>query len=834
MDIPLYGRALWTYKWLLLAGIVVAVLASLMSGYRLEGSKLTSRAVESYTSSTTVLLSNGQTSLFQAKAPGEAIEQGQSAPQRRDLSATAILYAYLISGDVIRSATEDAVGTFASDEAVTAVQRTTQPPTSELTPGRFNLPVVSVIGTAATAERAEQISRAATEAFESYVSQQQDSAQVPADQRVSLNTLNIGSAERVDTGNPLIGVVVVGAGTLAIFIALIFVLYNARMRRAADEQGGAAGDARQHEVLEHEDGDGTRVKVRHAADDDRSNGSSESVVPLSEPAPGGGTALLTRSDEAAPAAAGGATKRSRRSSAPRVYTLRVVLSGLLLAAVCLAAAAYLPTPVVGGVLAMVAIATIGRRALTSWTGLLVVLVAIILFVPVRRFKLPIPLPFALEPYRAIIVVLTLAVIISLLVDPRFSWRRTGFGSVIGILLAGMTLSVATNVESLANQGLLSSAVGALVNYGVLFGIFFLVRVLLVSERRVQLLVNLLALGGAFIGAAAAVERLLRFNIFLRLGSLAQLQRIADETEILRGGGARAFGSAQHPIALSVLLAMLMPLAVYQAKHSAWPSGAVRRQFFWVGCAMLMGVGIICSVSRTSLVVLSAIAVVAVLARPALFKRLVLIGVPAAAVASLVAPGVVLSLLRSFLNPSALIASQYVAAGWRGSGRLADLGPNLQAAMVHPFFGTGVGSRIVVGPAANALILDDQMLNTLLETGFVGIICVVLLVWYPVVRLWIFSRSPSTPARLTDLAVALLSAMVGYFVSLFFFDGFGFLQTVMVFAILLAIGGWLITEVPASRRPRRAAPWPIYVAARRTPAATSTPAPATSGPPPAVT
>jgi hypothetical protein len=521
---------------------------------------------------------------------------------------------------------------------------------------------------------------------------------------------------------------------------------------------------------------------------------------LSEDGSRSGTLLLAHeAAEAAPAVSREPIGKVRR---PRVYTLRVVLSGLLLAAVALAAAAYLPAPLVGGVFALVSIVVICHRALLSWTGLLVALLCIILFIPVRRLKLPIPLPFALEPYRVIIVLLILAVVVSLLVDPRFSWRRTGFGPAFALLFCAFVLSIATNIEGLSASGRIGGATAALFNYAMLFSIFFLTRILLTSENRVKLVLRLLTIGGAFVGAMAAVERVTQVNIFLRLGPLLGLQRMSDPLELVRSGGARAYGSASHPIALSVLLAMLIPLAVYQAKHSGWPRSGGGRQLFWVGCGVLMGVGIICTVSRTSLVVLAVMSLVGVVARPALFKRLILIGIPAAALASLVAPGVVLIMIRGFTNPSSLIASQYSAAGFRGSGRLADLLPNLTAAMVHPFFGTGVGSRVVSGPGTNAQILDDQLLTTLLEVGMLGILGVLVLFWYPIFRLWRFSRSPSTPARFTDLAVALLTTMVGYFFSLFFFDGFGFTQTVMVFALLLAIGGWLVTEVPWTKKPRR--------------------------------
>jgi hypothetical protein len=250
MDVALYGRALWTYKWLLLAGIIVAACAAVLAGYQLNGSTLTSRATETYSSSSTVLLSSAKSPMFQAETPSQAVPEGQTAPQAADLSAIASVYAYMVAGDEIRAATEAKVGPLADDELLTSLQRTTQPPATDTTAGRLSLPIIAVVATASTAERAEQISQAATQAFESYVSTQQDTNGVPAEQRVLLTTLNQGSAVKADSSNPFIAVVLVGAGVLAIFIALIFVLYNARLRRA--EGRPSAEGASKHEVIESE------------------------------------------------------------------------------------------------------------------------------------------------------------------------------------------------------------------------------------------------------------------------------------------------------------------------------------------------------------------------------------------------------------------------------------------------------------------------------------------------------------------------------------------------------------------------------------------------------
>jgi hypothetical protein len=260
MDVALYGRALWTYKWLLLAGIIVAACAAVLAGYQLNGSTLTSRATETYSSSSTVLLSSAKSPMFQAETPSQTVPEGQTAPQPADLSSIASVYAYMVASDEIRSATEQKVGPLADDELLTSLQRTTQPPASDTTAGRLSLPIIAVVGTAATAERAEQISQAATQAFESFVSTQQDANGVPAEQRVQLTTLNQGTAVKADSSNPFIGVVLVGAGVLAIFIALIFVLYNARLRRA-DER--TADGASRHEVIEPTDGKDDKASNKH-------------------------------------------------------------------------------------------------------------------------------------------------------------------------------------------------------------------------------------------------------------------------------------------------------------------------------------------------------------------------------------------------------------------------------------------------------------------------------------------------------------------------------------------------------------------------------------------
>ncbi|MFD1715629.1 hypothetical protein ACFSBZ_14235 [Amnibacterium flavum] len=231
MDAALFFKALWTYKWLMIFGVLVALAAALFAGFKVETGSLDYRAETQYNAATTVLLSNAQTSVFQAEVPGQVIDPNVTAPQARDLSSTAVIYAYLISGNVIRDLVEQQVGPLSDAESITAVQRTTQPAGSEANPGRLNLPIIDVRGSALSPERAEEISSAATSAFLDFAVNEQNTAGIPPAERVQMTPLITAKAEAVDSSNPLIPIVAVGAGVLFAFTALSLILFNVRMRR---------------------------------------------------------------------------------------------------------------------------------------------------------------------------------------------------------------------------------------------------------------------------------------------------------------------------------------------------------------------------------------------------------------------------------------------------------------------------------------------------------------------------------------------------------------------------------------------------------------------------
>ncbi|MBT2534470.1 hypothetical protein J7E83_20525 [Arthrobacter sp. ISL-48] len=258
MDMSRIFRVLWESKWLAVTGVIVAVLVALAAGFRVEEGSLKPRAERSFTASTQVMLSGAGIPLYQAQAADPALEGG-AAPREQNLSTAAVMFAYIISGSTLHDEVTKQAGPLTNDETINAVQRTTQPSGSEEFPGRLNLPIVEIHGTAATPERAVQLAQTTTEAFHSYVLEQQESAKLAPDARVVLADIRGAAVTENDVSSVAAPLIAVGGGTFLAFIALIFILDNKRRTRTPNvrrsvgdpEPHGIDGaSAGRHEVLE--------------------------------------------------------------------------------------------------------------------------------------------------------------------------------------------------------------------------------------------------------------------------------------------------------------------------------------------------------------------------------------------------------------------------------------------------------------------------------------------------------------------------------------------------------------------------------------------------------
>jgi O-antigen ligase len=143
-----------------------------------------------------------------------------------------------------------------------------------------------------------------------------------------------------------------------------------------------------------------------------------------------------------------------------------------------------------------------------------------------------------------------------------------------------------------------------------------------------------------------------------------------------------------------------------------------------------------------------------------------------------------------------------AGSCSSAGRIADLAPTLAEVGRKPLLGHGYAMRITTGPEANACLLDNQWLGTLVDVGIAGALAWLAL-FLTVIRRW--GRAAREPSEAGWLLVAATAAVAAYGVSMFTFDAFSFVQVTFLLFVILGIGAAAAAEVGVPARPRRLMP-----------------------------
>ncbi len=99
----------------------------------------------------------------------------------------------------------------------------------------------------------------------------------------------------------------------------------------------------------------------------------------------------------------------------------------------------------------------------------------------------------------------------------------------------------------------------------------------------------------------------------------------------------------------------------------------------------------------------------------------------------------------------------------------------------------------MGEEANAQILDNQWLGTLLETGVIGVIGLIALFVWPIFVMMRFALRSHAPESRRFLTFAIATSTVGYTTSMFFYDAFAFMQTLLLLSMLYGVAAWAMTE-----------------------------------------
>lgn len=497
------------------------------------------------------------------------------------------------------------------------------------------------------------------------------------------------------------------------------------------------------------------------------------------------------------------------------------------AGVVLGSVAVLTTAVVAGRGAGIAAAATlvlsiliaAHRSLTRWHTLLGLIVFVILFIPIRRYKLGGGLPFDLEPYRIVVALVVTLWLSTLLIDRRFRLRGSFVDPPLMLFALAIVGSILMNISRIGDNGV--SIVGGVPFAGgdlsgdvlkktIFFASFYLVYYMVVSvvrdRRLVHALLKTLVGGSAVVALVGVVEARTNYNLFDHLsGVIPGLNFIGalNKANIARGGRLRVYASSEHPIALAALLVMMLPLAIYLARQTG------RKR--WALFAVVIGLGAISTVSRTSITMLVAVVLVFLWLRPVATKKLWPLLVPGALVIHLVLPGAIGGIQEAFFPSQGLVQDQTVYGGRISSERLR---PEIERIKANPLFGQGFGTRLTaVAQRQNARVLDDEWLGTLSETGLVG-----LGAW-----LWFFARFIRRAGREAKrdfsergwLLVSITSAVAAFAVGMATYDAFSFVQVTFVLFIISGIGACVMRLEPWSSERRRVARAPARL--RRPPA-----------------
>jgi cytoskeletal protein RodZ len=253
MDLRLYARVLRRFWPVVAAGVVLAVVLSFVSFFRvhLESSPhVTYRQHETWKGTETLFLTQpgfpwGR-GVYPYTLQGKGSQQIPTAPYADPgrFNALAVFYSELADSDAVRSrvfGTRPREGSYTASPVVKSLggELGSQPVTQIV-------PLVQIDALAHSPERAVAIARRASTVFRAYLGQSQVQARIPTRQRVVVEVLTGAKQATLSHGRRLTLPIVVFLGTLIATLFVAFALENLRPRpQTADpaEDAGSAGDA---------------------------------------------------------------------------------------------------------------------------------------------------------------------------------------------------------------------------------------------------------------------------------------------------------------------------------------------------------------------------------------------------------------------------------------------------------------------------------------------------------------------------------------------------------------------------------------------------------------
>lgn len=420
-----------------------------------------------------------------------------------------------------------------------------------------------------------------------------------------------------------------------------------------------------------------------------------------------------------------------------------------------------------------------------------ILLVTVFLIPMRRYEIPVQLPIHLEPYRPLVALIVVGWVLALLMM-TLRLRSTSLDAPLTVLFVVSLVSIVANPERVgAHQAEVFKFLSLFLTFFVVYYIF---ASIVHTMHEIEYVVRIMVVLGTVVAAFAVVESRTGFTPFTHLERVFPILRpLPAELVFSREGKLRAYGTAEHPIALGALLAMMTPFAVYLA--------VATRRYVWWACTCVLALGALATISRTAVLMLLIILITITAIRWQDVRRHWIVIFPVLAVIHFAMPGTMGATKQIFFPAGGLIADQSTVASSRSSGgRLTDIAPSLAQFEEKPLLGGGLGTRITVGKNADARLLDNQWLGLLLDTGLAGVLAFLWLVLRFTRQQLVLARAVPGPAGYLPLACA--SSVLAYAFGMLTYDSFSFTQVTFAFFMILTIGASLqlsLREVLARER-----------------------------------
>ncbi len=252
-----------------------------------------------------------------------------------------------------------------------------------------------------------------------------------------------------------------------------------------------------------------------------------------------------------------------------------------------------------------------------------------------------------------------------------------------------------------------------------------------TPERLRILLRRAVMGATAMAALGAVEFFTGLDIAQYI-SIPGLTVHAEVTDLVsRAGFHRVSATAAQPLELAAVLAMSLPLAIHQARFA--PARLRRRRWLQVG---IIASAALMTVSRSTVVALAVIALVLLPTWPKRERHRAYFTVFVSVFLVWLAKPNIVSIVSGLFGQLGTDQSSKSRAG-----AYTDAAPYIAH---HPWFGQGFGTFL----PSTYFFVDNQYLTSVLETGFVGAIALVVLF----LTGWLTARSarlrPSMPRPAT--------------------------------------------------------------------------------------